>query len=126
MRFFYISIGFITMGIGTIGIFIPILPTTPFLLLSLFFFTKSSQRLKNWFLQTKLYKKHLESFDKNRSMTLKNKLYILIPVTLMLLITFILLNNIHTRILIVVVLICKYIYFIFYIKTIKEKSKYLL
>ena len=126
MRFIFISIGFITMGIGIIGVFIPILPTTPFLLLSLFCFTKSSQRLKNWFLQTKLYKKHLESFDKNRSMTLKSKLYILIPVTLMLITTFILLNNIHARILIVVVLIFKYIYFIFYIKTIKEKPKYLL
>ena len=60
----FIVLGCICLGLGTVGVFLPILPTTPFYLATLFFFTNSSQRLHDWFVGTKLYKKHLESFVK--------------------------------------------------------------
>ena len=89
MRILFIVLGFIFLGVGAIGIVVPILPTTPFLLLASFFFAKGSKRFHDWFLSTKLYKKYLESFVKSRAMTLKGKLTILIPVSCMLIITFI-------------------------------------
>ena len=53
-------------------------------------------------------------------MTLKSKLSILIPVTIMLSIAFIFINNLHARIALIIVILIKYIYFFAYIKTIKE------
>lgn len=118
----FIIFGFISAGIGAIRIAIPILPTTPFLLLASLCFAKGSKRFHNWFKSTKLYKKHLESFEKNRSMTLKTKLCILIPVSALLITAFILMNNLFGKITLIAVILIKYWYFIFKIKTIKINS----
>ena len=77
MKYIFGFLGLFFLFIGSIGIFIPILPTTPFYLLSLFLFSKSSEELKNKFQKTKLYKKHLEHFYKSRTMEIKTKIMIL-------------------------------------------------
>ena len=120
MRILFICLGFIFVGIGAVGIVVPILPTTPFLLLASFFFAKGSKRFHDWFMSTKLYKKYLESFVKSRAMTLKAKLTILLPVSAMLIVTFIFVNNLHARIALVILFITKYVYFFTQIRTIKE------
>ena len=66
-------LGCISLVLGVIGIFLPILPTTPFLLLTLYSFAKGSSRLEQWFLGTKLYQKHLKSFNERRALTEKSK-----------------------------------------------------
>ncbi|MEI0612381.1 YbaN family protein [Brachyspira pilosicoli] len=120
MKTLLIVLGFVCVAIGAVGIVVPILPTTPFLLLASFFFAKGSKRFHDWFMSTKLYKKHLESFVNSKAMTLKSKLTILLPVSSMLIATFIFVNNLHVRILLVVLFISKYLYFFTQIKTIKE------
>ncbi len=120
MRILFICLGFIFVGIGAVGIVVPILPTTPFLLLASFFFAKGSKRFHDWFMSTKIYKKYLESFVKSRAMTLKAKLTILLPVSAMLIVTFIFVNNLHARIALVILFIAKYVYFFTQIRTIKE------
>ena len=122
MRILFIVLGFIFLGVGAVGIVVPILPTTPFLLLASFFFAKGSKRFHDWFLSTKLYKKYLESFVKSRAMTLKGKLTILIPVSCMLIITFILVDNIHARIVLVILFISKYVYFFTQIRTVSDEE----
>ncbi|AFR71702.1 YbaN family protein [Brachyspira pilosicoli] len=122
MRILFIVLGFIFLGVGAIGIVVPILPTTPFLLLASFFFAKGSKRFHDWFLSTKLYKKYLESFVKSRAMTLKGKLTILIPVSCMLIITFILVDNIYARIVLVILFISKYVYFFTQIRTVSDEE----
>jgi len=82
IKIFWIILGFICFGLGTVGVFLPILPTVPFYLVTLFAFTKSSQRLHDWFVKTKLYKKHLESYVNKRAMTLKTKIMLCSYVTL--------------------------------------------
>ncbi|ADK31580.1 YbaN family protein [Brachyspira pilosicoli] len=122
MRILFIVLGFIFLGVGAVGIVVPILPTTPFLLLASFFFAKGSKRFHDWFLSTKLYKKYLESFVKSRAMTLKGKLTILIPVSCMLIITFILVDNIYARIVLVILFISKYVYFFTQIITVSDEE----
>lgn len=118
MKYIYITLGFIFTVLGCVGVTLPILPTVPFLLAASFFFAKGSDKFHNWFKSTKLYRNNLESFEKNRSMSLKTKLCILIPVSFMLIIAFCMMNNIYGRITIIFVLVIKYMYFIFRIKTI--------
>lgn len=122
MKVVLIILGFISMGIGIIGIVVPILPTTPFLLLASFFFAKGSKRFHDWFISTKIYKKYLESFVKSKAMTLKNKLTILLPVSCMLIITFIFVNNLYARIVLIILFIGKYLYFFTQIKTIAKEE----
>lgn len=119
LKIFYVILGFLSLGLGIVGIILPILPTTPFLLLTGFCFVKGSDRFDKWFKETSIYKKHLESFEKNRSMTLKTKLTILITADIMLLFPLILSNSLHLKIFIVVLMIFKFYYFIFRIKTVK-------
>lgn len=119
MKYFYLTIGIIALMLGVIGIVLPILPTTPFLLLATAMFAKGSDTFHDWFINTKLYEKHLGDFAKDRSMTLKTKLMILLPVSLLLMIPFIKVDNIYMRSFIILLLFIKYYYFIFKIKTIK-------
>jgi len=118
MKYIWIILGFLSFGIGAVGVIIPILPTAPFLLLSSFCFAKGSNKFHNWFLTTKLYKKHLHDFVQSKSMTLKTKISLLSFASFMLLVSFFILNNIYGRIFIIIIIIIKYYYFIFKIKTI--------
>ena len=120
MRYLYFGVGIVFMALGMIGVALPILPTTPFLLVALFFFTKSSKRAKEWFEGTKLYQNHLNDFVTSRKMTLKTKVMLLSFASTMLLIAFLMMSNIYGRITIVLLVIFKYYYFIFRIETIKK------
>ncbi|TXJ56241.1 DUF454 domain-containing protein [Brachyspira aalborgi] len=122
MKVVLIILGFISMGIGIVGIVTPILPTTPFLLLASFFFAKGSKRFHDWFISTKIYKKYLESFVQSKAMTLKNKFTILFPVSCMLIITFIFVNNLYARLVLIILFIGKYLYFFTQIRTIAKEE----
>lgn len=117
MKLVYTSLGIIFAVIGCIGIVLPILPTTPFLLVAMFFIAKGSTRFEKWFKSTKIYKKHLESFVKEKSMRLESKLKICIFATFFMMIAFFMMSNIYGRIAILLVLLIKYYYFTFKIKT---------
>lgn len=124
MKYIYFVLGLLFMGVGCIGIILPILPTTPFLLVSLFLFAKSSKRAEAWFMSTKVYQKHIDSFVKERAMTLKSKISLLAFASTMLMIAFFMMDNLYGRITIIVLMFIKYYYFIFRIKTIRNEVKY--
>ena len=118
----YIILAFLFLVIGAIGVVLPVLPTTPFLLATSFFFARGSEKFNKWFLSTKLYENHLESFIESRTMTLKTKARILSLSTIILIIAIYLVNNIYARLTIICVIIYKYYYFIFNIRTFKPRS----
>ena len=112
-KFLYIVVGLISFALGGIGVVLPILPTTPFLLLSSFCFVRGSERFNRWFRGTKMYKKHLESFVNNRAMTMKQKITILLFADIMLMFPLIILDSILIKVLIILLILTKYWYFMF-------------
>ena len=116
----YIIFGIFALILGGIGAALPILPTTPFLLLSLYCFAKGSERWHKWFIKTKLYKKYLDDFVEKRAMTMKQKVAILLFADFMLMFPLILIDNILIKMTILLLMLTKYYYFIYRIKTITD------
>lgn len=118
MKIVYIMVGCISVALGAIGSFLPILPTTPFLLLAAFCFARGSERLNNWFVGTKLYQKHLDSFVKRRAMDIKTKLTIILTVTALMTVGFIMMKQVLIgRIILFIVWVSHILYFVFLVKT---------
>ena len=122
-KILYIILGCIGLGIGAIGSVVPLLPTFPFLLLAAFCFAKSSERLHNWFLNTKLYKNNLESFVQGRGMTKLTKMRIMATVTLLMGFGFLMMSRRTLgRIIISLVWVFHIVYFMFGVKTLEEEK----
>ena len=81
-RGLWIALGCACPGLGTIGVVLPILPTVPFYMATVFCFAKSSERLHDWFVGTSLYEKRLEGLVARRTMTMTDKLRVVWSVTL--------------------------------------------
>ncbi|WP_373767512.1 YbaN family protein [Glaesserella sp.] len=120
MKVIFVLLGFTALILGIIGIIVPGLPTTPFLLLALYCFGKSSERLNQWFLSTSIYRKYLQNYAQTRAMTLKQKAGILACSAPFCLFAFFSLPNIFGKIALVAVVIVQYYYFIFKIKTLEN------
>lgn len=116
-----VVLAFICIGLGCIGIVLPILPTTPLFLLAVVLFAKGSKRFHRWFLSTGLYQKYLADFVATRSMTKRTKIRILAFVTVLIAIGF-WFSPVFAKVILAAVLLFHYAYFIFGIKTIDEKA----
>ena len=113
--------GFLCFALGMVGVVLPILPTTPFILVAAFCFARSSTRLNSWFKGTRVYKQVLEGYVTKRSMTPRAKLTILVPVTVLLAIGFALMGRVPVgRLILAAVWIGHIIYFGFIVKTDKR------
>ncbi len=115
----YIVMGCIGLGLGAVGAVVPLLPAFPFLMLAAFCFARSSEKLNNWFINTKLYKNNLESYVAGKGMTKKTKIRIMVTVTLLMSVGFIMMHAVPVgRIVLAFVWLFHMIYFIFGVKTI--------
>lgn len=124
IRAILIALGWISFVLGTIGIFIPVLPTVPFYLLTTFCFVRGSERFANWFLNSKFYKNHMGNFANHRVMTVYGELILLLLVSAMLLVSNWFINKLAMSIVFSVLIACKYAYFVFRITPI-SKSEYI-
>ena len=88
----YIILGCIGVGLGAVGAVVPMLPAFPFLMLAAFCFARSSEKLNNWFMGTRLYKDNLADYVAGRGMTIKTKVRIMITVTLLMSIGFVMMG----------------------------------
>ena len=106
-----IALGTISLAIGIIGIFLPLIPTTPLLLLTSYWYVSSSEKLSEKFMNTKIYDKYVRNFHEKGGMTLKGKLMLTIPVSLLLLFMFITIKSPIMRVVIVVMWVTKVVFF---------------
>ena len=117
----FLIIGCLSLALGCVGIVLPILPTVPFFLLTVFCFANSSQKLHDWFIGTQMYKKHLESFVQKKGMTVRTKATILTSVTALMAVGFVLMLRkgiIVPCVILAGVWVCHLVYFLFGVKTI--------
>lgn len=86
-RRIYLICGFISVGLGVVGIPLPLLPTTPFLLLAAFFFARSSKRWHDWLVTHSVFSAYIDAFQQKRGLTRAQKWRIALVVTMTLLVT---------------------------------------
>lgn len=123
VKYIWIMVGLIFFAIGTVGVFLPILPTFPFYVVTVFCFARSSDRLHKWFVRTNLYKNNIDKIVNRKGLPLKQKLKIIFFFTLTMGTGFYFMKNTKIgRIILGIVWFFHVIYFAFGIKTIKSNE----
>ncbi len=81
VRYIFLTVGAISFVLGTAGIVIPLFPTVPFYMLTLFCLARGSERFHNMFLGSSLYQKTVGAYERDKALTLRTKLSILLSVS---------------------------------------------
>lgn len=88
-RWVFYLLGFLFLSLGIIGAFLPILPTTPFLLLALYFFSKSSEKWSRWILEHNVFGPPIQRWKMKHAVTKKVKVTAILMLVLSFSISFI-------------------------------------
>jgi len=120
-RYLLIIAGTIFLGFGIIGIFLPILPTTPFLLLAVACYARSSKKFYDWLLNNKWFGTYIKSYHEGRGVPLKFKVFTisLLWITILASVFFVI-SNVWIKIILIIIAIGVTIHIIT-IKTYKQK-----
>ena len=106
MRIILLSLGFLCVGLAFIGIFIPGIPTTPFLIVALWAFAQSSKKFHAWLLNHKRFGTVLRNWESHKVVPIKAKItMVILQITAVAMIQYSL-NNIFITIGLAVLLLC--------------------
>ena len=98
-------LGSFFVGIGVIGIFIPLLPTTPFLLLAAYCFNRGSDRMRNWFKSNKLISSYVNNYHEKKGIPIRAKMNSIFILWITIGISIYFVSNIYLRIILVLVIV---------------------
>ena len=79
----FLSLAWVSLGLGVLGIFLPLLPTTPFVLVAAYGFSKSSERFHLWLLEHRVFGPLVTDWQNNGVIRLKSKWLATISIVLM-------------------------------------------
>lgn len=113
----FVFLGIISLALGLLGTVLPLLPATPFFLLTFYCFARGSVRMNNWFTNTEIYRNYLSVYLKRKALTYRQKALILFFSNITMLISFLLLDHLPCRIFLIAACIVQYYIFLFRIKT---------
>ena len=73
-NYIYIFLGLLFLVLGFIGLLLPVIPTTPFILVSVWFFARSSKKLENWLVKHKIFGKSIRDWKEKGAISKKAKM----------------------------------------------------
>ncbi|MDG0820107.1 YbaN family protein [Staphylococcus equorum] len=117
MKYFLIIIGVLFTVIGFAGVLLPLLPTTPFLLVAVLCFSKSSDKFEKWLVQTKVYVNYVESFKENKGYTLKDKFKLLLSLYIVIGFSIFMIDHPYIRLCLLVMVTLQTIVLFTFVKT---------
>jgi len=104
-KFLLMTAGIISVCLGILGILLPVLPTTPFLLLAAFLFAKSSDKLHKWLLTNKLFGNYIKNYIDGKGIPLSTKVMSIVFLWITISISIYFVDIIYVRIIILLVAI---------------------
>ena len=110
MKPLLIVLGFICVALGVVGAFLPLLPTTPFILLAAFLFSKSSDRFYQWLIQTPAFGPLIEQWNEHGSVSIKAKIASSTMIGAALIYLWLQDHNLAITIIVTVIMVCSSIY----------------
>lgn len=113
--------GTLSLFLGVLGIFLPVLPTTPFLLLTAFCYLKGSEKLNRRFKKSRLYQRYVKNFSIKKGLPLRAKVKMLLAVFATLLASALIIHKTIMYFVLAGVFLAKLI-FILCVKTVSEKE----
>ena len=121
LKSLYVGIGTFSLGIGIIGIVVPLLPTTPFLLLSAACYAKGSERMYQWFINIRWIGKTIKNYHEGNGISIKGKIISIIFLWLTILVSMSLMHpNTIVQLLLLIIAI-SVTYHIISLKTMKNE-----
>lgn len=117
-KYFYITTGSLALILGTIGIFLPVLPTVPFLLLALFCFSRSSEKAYQFIINNKYFGKTIKDYKEGRGLSIAVKIRAIIYVSVGIGFSIYKIQNLHLKIFLAIILLAV----VTHIATLKTKK----
>ncbi|MCC1397326.1 YbaN family protein [Staphylococcus aureus] len=122
MRLILIVIGLIFTALGIAGAVLPLLPTTPFLLVAVFCFARSSDRFYNWLINQTIYKEYVENFYLHRGYTLQQKIKILISLYIVIAFSIYMVDVLAVRVGLIIMVIIQTAVLFTFVKTLPKSN----
>ena len=98
-------VGILSVLLGFVGVFLPVLPTTPFILLAAWCFLKSSEKAHLWIYRQPLFGKAIKNWEVHRSISRQNKILAILTITLSIIFIWIRVNNLWIKYMITALLL---------------------
>ena len=111
-RTILISLGWLCVGLGFVGVFVPGIPTTIFLIIALWAFTKSSEKLRHWLLNHKRFGPILNNWQQHKVVPRRAKILMVVLMSLAVVLFYYSLQNLYLTIGLIIILVLVAIYVI--------------
>jgi len=109
-RTILISLGWLCVGLGFVGVFVPGIPTTIFLIIALWAFTKSSKKLRHWLLNHKRFGPILNNWQQHKVVPRRAKILMVVLMSLAVVLFYYSLQNLYLTIGLIIILVSVAIY----------------
>ncbi len=120
-KYILTGVGFLFFGLGVLGTILPLMPATPFFLVSAFCFIRSSKSLYKWLVRNRYVGKHIRSYIADRAITMQLKVITVVSLWFSLCISTFAIRNIYVTIILALVGIGVTIH-VLMLKTLKEEK----